>query len=133
MNCTMRISGRGLNLGAVRRFELLKPYRIELKGIGNAKFDCLYYDVTSMNDGDDVAFVAAIELWLLENTKFLRTLRKQESIEFKGLDIILTLKDPAVRVGLDLRPSIVKLLSDLDLSVTISTHRAIPTPARGRS
>ena len=133
MNCTMRISGRGLNLGAVRRFELLKPYRIELKGIGNAKCDCLYYEVTSMNDGDDVTFVAAIELWLLENTNFLRTLRKQESIEFKGLDIILTLKDPAVRVGLDLRPSIVKLLSDLDLSVTISTHRAIPTPAKGRS
>lgn len=128
MICTMRIGGHAFDQQAVRKLELLEPYRVDVKGVGEAKFNCLYYDVASGDAGDKSAFVAAIELWLIENRKFLEALQKLENVEFRNLDIGLMLKDAAYSVSVDFEPQLIQLISDLGLSVSVSTYRTGPEP-----
>ena len=122
MVCVLRVGGSKLDLAAVKKALGLEPYRIDAPGERGAKAVCLYFDVAS--GGNPGETVSDVEKFLSVHADRLAALSRLEGVEFRNLDIGIMLYESMASVSIELGETLLRKLSELRLSLSISTYPA---------
>jgi len=97
-------------------------YREDTKGEDGARIDCLYYNVAETDSQS--LLVQKIENFLRENEPSLRLLNRIKNVDFKNLDIGLTLKEESASLSVELGSKLICHAAELGLSITVSVYKA---------
>lgn len=124
MICVLRIGGIKMNTALVRQALSLEPYRIDVRGTDDARANCLYYDVISESGGGPEEFTSKIYEFLSTHSAELKSVTCLEETEFRNLDIGLMLYQDRASVSFELDETLIRTLSELHLSVSISIYPA---------
>ena len=124
MVCVLRIGGVAMNTALVRQALSLEPYRVDVRGTDGASANCLYYDVITESGSSHEEVVSRISKFLSVHKTELASIVHLEGVEFRNLDIGLMLYEDKASLSFDLGETLIDKLSELHLSVSISTYLA---------
>lgn len=124
MICVLRIGGITMNTAVVRQALSLKSYRIDVRGTDGAKVNCLYYDVINENGLSSKGGASKINEFLSAHSAELTSMACLEGVEFRNLDVGLMLHEGKASVLFELEEALIRKLSELHISVSISTYLA---------
>ena len=125
MICVLRIGGVEMNTATVRQAFGLEPYRTDVCGTDDATTNCLYYDVSKAEEASPEECISRINEFLSVHGAELASMISLEGIEFRNLDVGLMLYEDRASASFELSEKLVHRLSELHLSVSISTYPAI--------
>ena len=125
MICVLRIGGSEMNTATVRQAFGLEPYRADVRGTDDATMNCLHYDVSKGEEASPEECISRINEFLSVHGAELASMISLEGIDFRNLDVGLMLYEDRASVSFELSEMLVHRLSELDLSLSISTYRAI--------
>lgn len=124
MICVLRIGGITMNTTLVRQALSLEPYRTDVRGIDGASMNCLYYDVIDDNKLNPERVLSSISEFLSVHVSDLTSVARIEGVELRNLDVGLMLHEDKASVSFELGEALIHRLSELQLSVSISTYLA---------
>lgn len=111
-----------MDIDAITAGTTMKPYRTERTGIGRAKSNGLWYQVSDKDLATSEDLSSAIEIFIAKNEHDLSLLRKANGVEYIDFDVALWIDEGMIMRSLSLDPPALTAIAAAGISFTVSSY-----------
>lgn len=122
LNCVLRVGGIDLDIDAITAGTTMKPYRTERTGIGRAKSNGLWYNVSDNDLVTSEDLSSAIQIFIAKNGRDLSILREAKGVEYIDFDVALWIDEGMIMRSLSLDPPVLAAMAAAGIYYTVSSY-----------
>jgi hypothetical protein len=123
MNLVLRLGGDEVDVENLSKLTTLVPYRIDRRGVGRSKTNCLFYGVNDTESQSELEAFLSLKKFLRENRTFLDAVRKIDGVTTRDVDIGVIVPSNIAAKTLILDADLLKSLGEAGLSVAVSIYK----------